>query len=145
MATFFFFSLLPSCVCCSTRIARWCRSTWLAFWTGRTPGSLWRTSGPCCWAPRRTLRASHQLFWNRRKRKSNRDRWVFLNGGSGDGEDHAELGGFPFIFFWKCVIQDFFSFFGWGGGFCCVCTAAPQQITCRRGPVAQTREYNGVK
>lgn len=57
------------------------------------------------------------------------------------GKITLSLVAFPF----KVCHTRLFFFFWVGGGFCCVCTAAPQQITCRRGPVAQTQEYNGVK
>lgn len=51
------------------------------------------------------------------------------------------------LFFLKVCHTIFFLFLGGGGWWLLlyVCTAAPQPITCRRGPVAQTREYNGVK
>lgn len=61
------------------------------------------------------------------------------------GKITLSLVAFHLSFFESVSYKTFFLFLGWGGGFCCVCTAAPQPITCRRGPVAQTREYNGVK
>lgn len=65
--------------CCSSQTRRRCRSTWLASWMRKTLACSWVNCGDCWVAPRRTLEASQPNLWNRKRKKSKRDRLPILN------------------------------------------------------------------